>query len=213
MKKRGRKSKILVFIMSLIMVFTCTNTSLFAFAGETDVDNSTIQSEEISDQETKEDGTQAKDAKSADSDSDEDAVASKKQTLKAKAKDGAAVTVSAPEGALKDGAKVRVTVVPKEDVADAMEAVGVDVDSIIAYDITIIDKKGNEIQPKKAVSVKINDADISGEADRVYHINDSGKAEEVAAKTKGTDASFNAESFSIYVVVNGRPNYSKDVKT
>ena len=213
MKKRGRKSKILGFIMSLIMVFTCTNTSLFAFAGETDVDNSTIQSEEISDQATKEDGTQAKDAKSADSDSDEDAGASKAQTLKAKAEDGAAVTVSAPKGALKDGAKVRVTVVPKEDVADAMEAVGVDVDSIIAYDITIIDKKGNEIQPKKAVSVKINDADISGEADRVYHINDSGKAEEVAAKTKGTDASFNAESFSIYVVVNGRPNYSKDVKT
>ena len=213
MKKRGRKSKILVFIMSLIMVFTFTNTSLFAFAGETDVDNSTIQSEEISDQATKEDETQEKDAKSADSDSNEDAGASKAQTLKAEANDGAAVTVSAPEGALKNGAKVRVTVVPKKDVADAMEAVGVDVDSIIAYDITIVDKKGNEIQPKKAVSVKINDADISGEADRVYHINDSGKAEEVAAKTKGTDASFNAESFSIYVVVNGRPNYSKDVKT
>ena len=213
MKKRGRKSKILVFIMSLIMVFTCTNTSLFAFAGETDVDNSTIQSEEISDQATKEDGTQEKDAKSADSDSNEDAGASKAQTLKAKAEDGAAVTVSAPKGALKDGAKVRVAVVSKEKVADAIEAIGGETGSIAAYDITIVDKEGNEIQPEKAVSVKINDADISGEADSVYHINDSGKAEEVAAKTSGNDASFNAESFSIYVVVNGRPNYSKDVKT
>lgn len=49
MSRNSKKSKILVFMMSLMMIFTCTNTSLFAFAGEQPAEGVDVQSEAAAD--------------------------------------------------------------------------------------------------------------------------------------------------------------------
>ena len=73
---------------------------------------------------------------------------------------------------------------------------------IAAYDITIVDKSGKEVQPAKAVSVKIAGASVDGSASAVYHVNDAKtSATPVSASTGGSGASFAANHFSIYVVV------------
>ena len=124
------------------------------------------------------------------------------RTLTATAADGARITVNAPEGAFDKDVKVRVSTVSAGSVRAAVKAQDRNVGGIAAYDITIVDKSGKEVQPAKAVSVKIAGASVDGSASAVYHVNDAKtSATPVSASTGGSSASFAANHFSIYVVV------------
>ena len=124
------------------------------------------------------------------------------RTLTATAADGARITVNAPEGAFDKDVKVRVSTVSAGSVRAAVKSQDRNVGDIAAYDITIVDKSGKEVQPAKAVSVKIAGASVDGSASAVYHVNDAKtSATPVSASTGGSSASFAANHFSIYVVV------------
>ena len=124
------------------------------------------------------------------------------RTLTATAADGARITVNAPEGAFDKDVKVRVSTVSAGSVRAAVKAQDRNVGDVAAYDITIVDKSGKEVQPAKAVSVKIAGASVDGSASAVYHVNDAKtSATPVSASTGGSSASFAANHFSIYVVV------------
>ena len=199
MKKRGRKSKILVFVMSLIMIFTSTNTSLFAFAAETDTDSLAVQSEETAVDEVN--ASKATKAVDMGADSDEET----SQILTAKAEDGAVITVKAPVGVLPEGANVKVEKVKASEVRDAVEAIEKNIDELAAYDITIINAEGREIQPEGAVNVTIKNAAVDGDSATVYHVNDNKtKAEKVKENTSADKAEFKTDHFSIYVVATNK---------
>ena len=124
------------------------------------------------------------------------------RTLTATAADGARITVNAPEGAFDKDVKVRVSTVSAGSVRAAVKAQDRNVGDVAAYDITIVDKSGKEVQPAKAVSVKIAGASVDGSASAVYHVNDAKtSATPVSASTGGSSASFAANHFSIYVVI------------
>ena len=117
------------------------------------------------------------------------------------------VQITAPEGSLPEGAKVVVSKVDTASVASAVEAAaeanGKSVGDMVALDVTITDKDGNEIQPLKPVKVEFVNAGISGDEISVYHVaDDKASATEVATE-KAVDVvqSFETDGFSVYVVV------------
>ena len=76
------------------------------------------------------------------------------------------------------------------------------------FDITIVDQDGNEIQPKEAVDVKIELADLqenieeNDEAEpQVLHFGEGDEPEMVGSELDGDEVSFAAEGFSVYGVV------------
>ena len=76
------------------------------------------------------------------------------------------------------------------------------------FDITIVDRKGKEIQPKEAVDVKItlddlqeNIAEAAEAAPQVVHFGEGGDPETVGSEQNGDEVSFAAEGFSVYGVV------------
>ncbi|MDD6190520.1 MAG: hypothetical protein PUB75_02895, partial [Firmicutes bacterium] len=170
MLNRGRKSRILVFVMSLIMVLTSTNPSMFVFAEEGAAGATQVQKDV-----TESDGTAVKGEAGSTEDVDMKANADEKktQTLTAKAKDGAVITVKAAAGVLPDGANVKVEKVNASEVRDAVEAIEKNIDELAAYDITIINAEGREIQPEGAVNVTIKNAAVDGDSATVYHVNDN----------------------------------------
>ena len=132
------------------------------------------------------------------------------QTLKARAEDGARVTVDAPEGALPEGCKVTISVVKDrealEKFREAAEADGKVVTDMKLYDVTIWDVDGNEIQPDESVTVTISNTGLKGDDASVYHANDeNAPVKKVADDVKPNNASFEAEHFSGYAVVVSEP--------
>ena len=125
------------------------------------------------------------------------------QTLTARASDGASVTVRAPEGALPAGSRVVISVVSASSAIAAVDRqLGEDKEVVgaKAYDITIYDKNGKEIQPDSSVKVSITGAGIGGgEETKLYHM--SGGSADKVADVAGSSASFSASHFSVYVFV------------
>ena len=123
---------------------------------------------------------------------------------------GVHVYVDAPEGALPEGTRAEMAIVPVGDVEDAVkDAMGGDVQIIKAVDITFYYKDGDKpeekIEPKKEVSVKFvsNEFKKVDEA-AVVHIDDNGDATKVADKyvdAEGKNVEFEVKDFSIYAVV------------
>ena len=168
-------------------------------------EESSKQTTEEATNEKKQDSTE-KAASDESTKDDEKSTESKAQTLTAQASDGAKVTVKAPAGAFDEDVTLRVKTVSSSSVESAITAQDKNVTDIAAYDITIVDKNGKEVQPAKAVSVKISSANLEDSATAVYHVNDAKTtAESVSASTQGKSASFQAEHFSIYVVVGDKP--------
>lgn len=189
MKGRPKAAKLLSFLLAITMVMS-SGTFSFAFA-ETDTSSA---DQTASEAEVKSDTASDTTTKS------------EKQVLTAKASDGAKITVTAPAGALDEDVTLQVKKVSSDSVQKAILKQDKDAADFAAYDITILDKNGNEVQPAKAVSVKIKGANVEGDASAVYHVNDAKTtAEPVTADTKGSNASFEAEHFSIYVVVGEEP--------
>lgn len=132
------------------------------------------------------------------------------QTLTKKASDGAVITITVPEGALPEGAKLSAKPVESVSVEKAVEKAvdseGKELQEYKAYDITIQDKDGIEIQPEKEIQVDIAGVNVAGEEVDIFHIADgSAKVEKVSNKVSGDVATFSAESFSIYVVAGTNP--------
>lgn len=89
------------------------------------------------------------------SDSETEEVSRPEQTLEVTASDGAVITITAPEGALPEGAQVSAkpveSVSVEKAVEQALETEEKELQEYKAYDITIQDKDGNEIQPEKEI--------------------------------------------------------------
>ena len=113
------------------------------------------------------------------------------------------VNISAPDGALPEGAKVKVQSVRTGEIKEAVEEL-VDTGRVVkAVDITFYNKEGKEIEPKKDVSVSFaSDKFGSLKKPEVVHINDDGDAEKVAgAKVNNNRATFSSDEFSVYAVI------------
>ena len=119
---------------------------------------------------------------------------------------GTMVKISAPKGALPEGADVAVKAVSRSAIKDSVDALmGDDTKVVKAIDITFHDKDGKEIEPKKNVSVKFV-SDKFGDLDdpAVVHINDNGTAEKVSGNkvdAEGNRVTFTAKDFSVYIIV------------
>ena len=126
------------------------------------------------------------------------------QRLTAVADDGAIVVVDAPEGALAAGSSAKAKTVASKSVEDAIEEAvaedGKELQEMAAYDITIHDAEGNEMEPLKTVGVSIKGVGVEGEGLTIFHVADNGDVERVADITPTAAVEFDAESFSIYVV-------------
>ena len=135
--------------------------------------------------------------------------ASKSQTV-----NGTTITVEAPEGALEEGWTLSVESVSKKSVEKAINDAVSKKDNIVgmkAFDITIIDRSGKEVQPDGVVNVTFSNTNFEGDVLEVYHVNDSkSKASKVSKASAGNAIGFSTEHFSIYVVVNGEEVYTSE---
>lgn len=129
------------------------------------------------------------------------------QFLSCYTSDGNVITLDAPEGALPAGCSIKAEPVDgffaerkiEKAVEDVLEKSDRKILQLKAYDISIYDTDGNEIQPEIPVKVNLGDVNIEGEA-LIYHIDDDGNAEYIGTAA-GDDAGFKAESFSVYAAV------------
>ena len=118
------------------------------------------------------------------------------QTLKVTASDGAVITVEASEGAFPEDSYVKAKPVSEEAVLALIDGAV----EAAAYDITVYDADGNEVQPKKAVEVSFANTGLS-DADAVYYVNDAmTKATLVTDSIDDPSDSFTTDHFSFYVV-------------
>lgn len=124
------------------------------------------------------------------------------QSFSGTASNGVTVKVSAPEGALPAGSTMVVTAVSAKTAKSIAEkTASAQVKDAVGVDITFKDANGNEIEPKKAVSVSMSLASkLDGDSFTVSHKSDSGKVNEVSASASAGGASFSESSFSIYVI-------------
>ncbi|MGX8773923.1 MAG: hypothetical protein ACSW8G_02570 [Bacillota bacterium] len=116
---------------------------------------------------------------------------------------GMTVSISAPEGALPEGATVVVKGVKTESIQGAVEKLIENAEVVKAVDITFYDKDGKEIEPAKKVSVAFASNDFRKlDNAQVIHIKDSGAAEKVSGSSvNGKTAAFKSDDFSIYAVI------------
>ena len=119
---------------------------------------------------------------------------------------GMNVSISAPEGALPEGASVKVVGVSASRIEDAVQDLYDENTKVVkAVDITFYDKDGKEIEPKKVLSVKFTSSAFDDlEEAKVVHIKDNGVAERVSGSNVDTDnkkATFETKNFSVYAVV------------
>ncbi|MBO5554296.1 MAG: Ig-like domain-containing protein, partial [Solobacterium sp.] len=127
------------------------------------------------------------------------------QRLETTAEDGARIVVTAPAGALPEGAYVRASVVSSGKAAQAIAGTldaGQEIVDVVVYDITIHAENGDEIEPDHSVNVAIYGANVQpAESVSVYHIPESGGAEKVADADNASSLQFSADHFSEYAVV------------
>ena len=119
-------------------------------------------------------------------------------TIRTVADDDAEITVS---GLMPKGSYVT---------AKSVEITLEDLTVLAAYDITIYDSEGDEWQPDESVTVEIQNPALADVEDvEIYHMEDEdAEPEHVDTITTDEDvATFEAESFSIYVVAANRPSW------
>ena len=79
-------------------------------------------------------------------------------SYEATTEDGVKVSVSAPQGALPDGATLHVDPVTSDEdvqaVTDELDEAEVSYDGFAAFDVYFTDADGNEVEPTEAVSVR-----------------------------------------------------------
>ena len=128
--------------------------------------------------------------------------------------DGVTITVTAEEGTFPEGAKLQVRSATKaeEKKADELVEKARDTEKNVAasytFDISVVDKDGNELQPADGKKVNVAfKADEMGEdllTPEVYHIDESGKTPEAEAldvEEKDGEAIAETDGFSTYTIV------------
>ncbi len=119
---------------------------------------------------------------------------------------GVHVSVHAEEGSFPEGTSMHLRSVSKNSILnnyDVQDTVGGDREVVdaVAVDITFTDKDGNEIEPLKDISVSMDTTrTLDGDNHKVLHIDDSGNVSKVASAS-ADGASFEADAFSIYVII------------
>ena len=182
-----------------------TEASEDAAATETASDEDAAAEETASDEEA----TEAEDAEEEEAEEAVEAELNQSVTV-----DGIEVTVKADAGVFPEDAKIAVTKVSgnsldKVTEAVADEATGI-VGSLVAFDITVTDADGNEIQPDTskgevkvsfAKSAVLEETGAENAADlQIYHMNDSlSSAEALDTEVTGSAVEAEADHFSIFV--------------
>ena len=107
--------------------------------------------------------------------------------------------------ALPEGYQVTAEAVDAEAIIASVEEQledGLSVLDARAFNITILDADGNEIQPEGGVTVSISGTGLEGERFAVAHMADSADAAElIGTDYDSADVTFTAESFSDYAVL------------
>lgn len=134
-------------------------------------------------------------------------------SLEGATSDGTTVSASFGVGVFPAGVTMQVTELSKEEALDAVgDAVENAVDAV-AIDITFYDKDGNEVQPKDgAVQIEMGTRTVEGEQQSLVHVDDAGNAEVISTDESADGASFEAESFSVYVLVGHLTEETETVK-
>ena len=169
-------------------------------------DQNSEEDQEDTDDEDSDSQTNEGEDESADSSKD-DELAYPEQILSATASDGAIITIIASEGTLPEGVSVEATLVDnnsiQSSVKEAIEAEGKILLNYKAYDITIYNKEGQVVQPKKNLSVSITNSGVAGQKE-VFHLSDDAtNIEKVSGVSAGYTQTFTTDHFSIYVVAGG----------
>ena len=119
--------------------------------------------------------------------------------------DGVKVTLYAPEGALPEGVQLSVSKVNRADVFAAvdevLEAEGKELVDAVAFDVTPLDKDGNEIQPNGSVKVTFSGSGLDGDDIDVFRVSDDASSVTemgTSVATSNTQA-FNTDHFTIFV--------------
>jgi hypothetical protein len=121
--------------------------------------------------------------------------------------DGVKITVSAEAGVFPEGAVLRVQKLSAREeaaVEKAIDKVADEAEVAVQYnfDIAVIDKDGNEIEPKGEAKVSFETEEIADEALKaeVFHIKDNGVAEALDVEAKGEIAMVETDGFSAYSI-------------
>ncbi|MCU0081137.1 InlB B-repeat-containing protein [Extibacter muris] len=135
----------------------------------------------------------------------EEAAAARPAKTVSETVDGTVITVEAPEGVLEEGWILSAQPVSKKSVEAAIENAleeEKEISGMKAFDITILDRDGKEIQPDGSVSVTFSNVGVKGEVLEVYHVNDAKKKAELVGLAVGNYAvGCETEHFSIYTIV------------
>lgn len=122
--------------------------------------------------------------------------------------DGVKVRVTADAGVFPEGATLKVEKLKGVDREEAREAVDeetgdLDIAKEHLFDITILDKEGNEIQPEGKANVSFETSEVADETleTNVYHIKDNGKAEALDVDVNGVVAQVETTGFSPYSLI------------
>ena len=121
--------------------------------------------------------------------------------------DGVTITVGVDDGVLPEGWYFTAEPVTGEmlsQVEDAVAEQQADAQVVVAFDITLYDADGNEIQPADGTAVRVTFRNTGAETNdvSVYHVSDEMVAEYVDTTAASANRqSFDADKFSVYVVV------------
>lgn len=122
--------------------------------------------------------------------------------------DGVKVRVSADGGVFPEGSTLKVKKLSGETKAEAEAAVHEetaegDIAKEYLFDITILDKEGNEIQPEGKANVSFETSEVADETlqAKVYHVKDNGKAEALDVDASGEIAQVETRGFSPYSLI------------
>ena len=122
--------------------------------------------------------------------------------------DGVKVRVSADGGVFPEGSTLKGKKLSGETKAEAEAAVHEetaegDIAKEYLFDITILDKEGNEIQPEGKANVSFETSEVADETlqANVYHIKDNGKAEALDVDVNGEIAQVETTGFSPYSLI------------
>ncbi|WP_101721176.1 MBG domain-containing protein [Eggerthella timonensis] len=118
--------------------------------------------------------------------------------------DGAIVTLEATEGVLPEGATMKVVPLTGEDVKGIAEQKateeGRELVNYVAFDVTLYDAEGNEIQPNGPVSIAVGSSSLNANDTALYHADEN--IADVEKVAEGTEASL--EHFSPVLAIESR---------
>ena len=122
--------------------------------------------------------------------------------------DGVKVRVTADAGVFPEGATLKVKKLKGVEREEAREAVDEKTDGLAIakeyiFDITILDKEGNEIQPEGKANISFETSEVADETleAKVYHVKDNGKAEALDVDASGEIAQVETGGFSPYSLI------------